>query len=449
MSEIFTNILTIIGQQKKAQAEASGVALGINTFKVGDGNGVYYEPNENQTALVNVKYTGTFEAGTQSQIVVNTSAPNEVLYKCFIPADIGGFTIRELGLFDDDGDLILICKLPAQDKFALASGVYQPLTFTPKIIYTNPQTQAVLTPASQIVPTISEVSNMIQETIVESVDNISYSEPIKNINGSVLLDFDDSLKVTSGKLGLTNNDSPQIFCINSGNTTNGNSDILSYSGTTLSFKVGTTYDDLLVTYADKSQETLTSLANITGLSTNGSYIVLKEKGDNPVAILSTKVTQGKTFPTSPTDGDYHCLTATDLKSYKRVSGAWVEAQYVPIGTVTVAGSVITVVTTNLYNQNGYDVNIQTQGYRFPGYSNPISKSNSGFTATADGWLAYSIHTVNGNGYVVVYINGQNVGYCGGDGSNLNAGCVPISKGDVVTTYIYTGHTLTLTFYQAK
>lgn len=163
MSETFANKLTIKGQQKKALAEANNTPLNITTFKVGDGNGAYYEPNENQTALVNVKYTGTFTAGTQSQIVVNSSAINEVLYKCFIPADVGGFTIRELGLFDDDGDLILICKLPAQDKFALTSGVYQPLTFTPKIIYTNPQIQAVLTPTSQTLPTVTEVINMITE----------------------------------------------------------------------------------------------------------------------------------------------------------------------------------------------------------------------------------------------------------------------------------------------
>ena len=163
MSEIFANKLTIKGQQKKALAEANNTPLNITTFKVGDGNGSYYEPTETQTALKTTKYTGTFTAGTQSQIVINSSASNEVLYKCFIPADVGGFTIRELGLFDDDGDLILICKLPAQDKFALTSGVYQPLTFTPKIIYTNPQMQAVLTPTSQTLPTVTEVINMITE----------------------------------------------------------------------------------------------------------------------------------------------------------------------------------------------------------------------------------------------------------------------------------------------
>jgi len=198
MSEIFTNILTKIGQQKKALAEASGTALNITTFKVGDGNGVYYEPTENQTALVNTKYTGTFVAGTQSQIVINPAAANEVLYKCFIPADIGGFTIRELGLFDADNNLILICKLPAQDKFALASGLYQPLTFTPKIIYTNPQTQAVLTPTSQVVPTTSEVINLIFENVPETICTL----PMKNTDGTISLEFDTTLKLLSNKLSV-------------------------------------------------------------------------------------------------------------------------------------------------------------------------------------------------------------------------------------------------------
>lgn len=198
MSETFTNKLTIKGQHKKALAETNNRSLNITTFQVGDGNGAYYEPTESQTALKNTKYTGTFIAGTQSQIIANSSATNEVLYKCFIPADVGGFTIRELGLFDKEGDLILICKLPAQDKFALASGLYQPLTFTPKIIYTNPTTSAVLTPTSQIVPTTSEVITMISEYAPKT----EFSKPLINNGDTISLEMDDSLTVLENKLSV-------------------------------------------------------------------------------------------------------------------------------------------------------------------------------------------------------------------------------------------------------
>lgn len=373
MSETFTNKLTIKGQQKKAVAEANNTGLNITTFQVGDGNGTYYEPTENQTLLKNTKYTGTFTAGTQSQIIINPSATNEVLYKCFIPADIGGFTIRELGLFDNDGDLILICKLPAQDKFVLSSGIYQPLTFTPKIIYTNPQINANLTPTSQIVPTTADVINMITEYSPQ----VEFLEPLNMADGGITLDFDETLKINSGKLGVNKANLTQNFCINSGNINNGNADILAYSGTTLSFKIdtGIIYQPLVLTYADKSQETLTNLIDVTGLSTNGTYTVLKEKTSSiAVYLFSIKITQGKTFPISPSNGDYHCLTTTDLKTYKRVNGAWIETQYVVLGTVTVANNVITAVTTKSYNQNGYDINIQTQGYRFPDYTNGINKA---------------------------------------------------------------------------
>ena len=219
------------------------------------------------------------------------------------------------------------------------------------------------------------------------------------------------------------------FCMNSGNLTNGEADLLNYSGTALSFKIGGSYPNLVLTYADKSQEILTSLANITGLSTDGTYTILKEKNSaTAVAVLSSAVTQGKTFESSPTNGDYHCLTATGLQTYKYVSGTFVETQYVPIGTVTVSGGVITSVLTNPYNQNGYDVNIYTiKQYKYD-YANPVSKSTgTTYTADCDGILfvcrssSYDVPvlTIDGTAYGVGWTSSQ-----GSSGSDF----VPIVKG---------------------
>ena len=46
------------------------------------------------------------------------------------------------------------------------------------------------------------------------------------------------------------------------------------------------YEPLQVTYADGSQEVLTSLPDITGLSVDGTYTVLKEKGQNPTSVAT-------------------------------------------------------------------------------------------------------------------------------------------------------------------
>jgi len=224
------------------------------------------------------------------------------------------------------------------------------------------------------------------------------------------------------------------------------------TATNIFFKVGSSYTNLALTYADKTQETLTNLTSLTGLSTNGTYTILKEKGSNPIAVLSSKVTQGKVFPATPVDGDYHCLTVNDLKTYKYVSGAWGETQYVPLGNCTIADGVITSVATNAYNQNGYDVNYITlnnlTGYRFPAYSKGISKCQSvSYTADCDGWIFAQVRANGIGGYVT--INSLEVGRIGTAGSALDCSFfIPVSKGDIY--YFYgNGGADVLTFYPAK
>ena len=154
----------------------------------------------------------------------------------------------------------------------------------------------------------------------------------------------------------------------------------------------------------------------------------------PVCQLKNQITQGKTFPTNPINGDYHCLTATGLRTYKRVAGAWVETQYVPLGTATVASGVISVVNTQGYNRNGYDTNEAS----FP--SNKyidltLGASGSTYTAPADGWLVLQM------GYVAdKYIDLWNVTNKTGSivssassGSSLRT-TIPCKKGDVIIVY---------------
>ena len=355
MSETFTNKLTIKGQQKKAVAEANNTGLNITTFQVGDGNGAYYEPTENQTALKNTKYTGTFTAGTQSQILVNSSATNEVLYKCFIPADVGGFTIRELGLFDNDGDLILICKLPAQDKFSLSSGLYQPLTFTPKIIYTNPTTSAVLTPTSQIVPTTSEVTNMIQtsvtqmETVVTELQT-TVTQQIENITASVNTSINQSVF-------------PR-FTVNASqiNSSTGQPNFLSGSGTSTLTLNASAANPLIASFANGTLKTLTAnlTADMTGLT--GTFLIRLNNYNSPALSVYTP---SYVFiqPTAPASTINYKWLDTSVKPFvwKTYNGtAWVKETDTPaysdvlLGVVTVASGTITNIIHYPLNHNFVD-----------------------------------------------------------------------------------------------
>ena len=293
MSEIFQNILTIIGQQKKALAEAGTTPLNITHFKVGDSNGEYYTPLETQTNLVNSRYTGYFTEGSLSQILVNPAAQNEVLYKCCIPVDVGGFTVRELGLFDSNNNLILICKLPAQDKFALESGLYQPLTFTPKIIYTNPLTQGVLTASSLIIATqvfvteqITQTSEQINGDLSDHITDPNAHSAIfaqkANISGSSARVFNVAYAtqynnaVPLGQINTFLNFTP--YSVNSGAVdSNGYASFISKVDNATA-KLSATVIPIILTYPEGTQEIISADTTI-GPLTNGNPVFIKEKGN--------------------------------------------------------------------------------------------------------------------------------------------------------------------------
>lgn len=226
------------------------------------------------------------------------------------------------------------------------------------------------------------------------------------------------------------------FSLLNGNLSSGESDLMAFSGSTLSFKIGGSYAPLNWVCANGTIESVTSLPNITGLSTNGTYNVVKEYAATNAIATASKVTQGKTFPTTPADGDYHCLVASGINTYKRISGNWVETQYIDLGTVTIAGSVITSVTSKPYLQNGFDINAASQGFKMPNLSSVVSKVwNTTYNAECDGWIFVSSVTsnvVNSTLTINSLVVWQNTSGANGD---INTGFIPIAKG---STYIATG-----------
>ncbi|RNB72186.1 phage tail protein [Brevibacillus panacihumi] len=117
MAENFYTIVTNIGKAKIANATALGTKVNIVQMAVGDGNGVYYNPTENQTSLRHEVWRGSINS-----IKPDEQNPYWVVTEIVIPSDVGGFTIREVGVFDDQGDLIAVGKYPETYKPVLADG---------------------------------------------------------------------------------------------------------------------------------------------------------------------------------------------------------------------------------------------------------------------------------------------------------------------------------------
>lgn len=122
MSEQFYSIVTDAGDRAIADAIKTGTTKTLKYLAVGDAGGAYYEPAKSQTALRAEKWRGkvsvTADPGNQKRVVITAT----------IPSSIGGFSIREAGIFDEAGILMAVSKQPLSDKVLPESGAAKDVT---------------------------------------------------------------------------------------------------------------------------------------------------------------------------------------------------------------------------------------------------------------------------------------------------------------------------------
>ncbi|WP_291968801.1 phage tail protein, partial [Candidatus Symbiopectobacterium sp.] len=117
MSNKYFALLTNIGAARLASATALGSRLDITHMAVGDGGGVLPTPNPSQTKLINE----TRRAAINS-LRIDPNSTNQIIAEQVIPENEGGFWIRELGLFDAEGNLIAVANCPETYKPQLQEG---------------------------------------------------------------------------------------------------------------------------------------------------------------------------------------------------------------------------------------------------------------------------------------------------------------------------------------
>ncbi|WP_053143705.1 phage tail protein [Erwinia billingiae] len=117
MTQKYYAIVTNLGAAKIANAAALGTKLNITQMAVGDGNGSLPTPTATQTALVHENRRAAVNA-----LSVDPANPSQIVAEQIIPETDGGFWIREMGLFSEDGTLIAVCNTPETYKPALQEG---------------------------------------------------------------------------------------------------------------------------------------------------------------------------------------------------------------------------------------------------------------------------------------------------------------------------------------
>ena len=116
MTEFFA-LLTDAGLAKIANAQVLGATVRWTSMAVGDGNGAAATPRQSATALVHE----TYRAGLNT-LAIDDANPNWLVAELVIPPETGGWTIREAGIVDADGDLVAIANVPDTYKPQLSQG---------------------------------------------------------------------------------------------------------------------------------------------------------------------------------------------------------------------------------------------------------------------------------------------------------------------------------------
>lgn len=107
----YYSIITNRGKELEAEALASGRLIVLTHFVVGDSNGRQVKPDPAQIRLINETYRGDI-----AELVVSPEQSTQLMAKIVLPTGIGGFTVREVGLMTDAGELYAVANCPSIDK---------------------------------------------------------------------------------------------------------------------------------------------------------------------------------------------------------------------------------------------------------------------------------------------------------------------------------------------
>jgi len=222
---------------------------------------------------------------------------------------------------------------------------------------------------------------------------------------------DDSHAVNKGQiddlsadLAADINKSGTRFCVKSGNVTDGQGDLFSYSVLTITPQIGGVYANLVISDYTGNNTTISSVApstlNLTGNSDGTYNIFINSTGG--LYILNNTIYRQPTRPTMVVN-DIWLDTSKDSFACIKYSGiADVEFLDVPLGEVTISGGLITVIETFAFNQNGYNVNAQTTLAPGTNFSASVSNmSMPNYTAgVSKSWA--TVYQADTNGYVYVW-----------------------------------------------
>ena len=159
MSAKFQTVITTAGAAKLAAATApGGRKVNITTMAVGDGGGKLPVPDAGQTGLIHEVWRHALNKISQDK-----RNSNYIIAELVIPPEVGGFWMRELGLYDDAGTLIAVANMAESYKPALAEGSGRSQTCRMVIIVSSVTSVALTIDTTTVMATQDYVDDKIAE----------------------------------------------------------------------------------------------------------------------------------------------------------------------------------------------------------------------------------------------------------------------------------------------
>lgn len=155
MASTYFTVVTDSGTRKMLEALDKGEKLSITEFAVGDGGGRFYTPAMNAKELKNEVWRGPVNA-----CYISEESENLLIIESVIPSDTGGFTIREMGVFDKDGTLIAICNTPDTQKVKVSDGVVHELDLSMEIALANTDSVELIVDPTVVMATKKDIERL-------------------------------------------------------------------------------------------------------------------------------------------------------------------------------------------------------------------------------------------------------------------------------------------------
>ncbi|EOL8717323.1 phage tail protein [Escherichia coli] len=155
----FKTIITDTGTKKLAQAAApDGKPVRLTHMAVGDGGGTLPTPDSKQTRLVHEVWRHTV-----NRVILDATHQNRIIAELVIPPETGGFWIREIGVFDEHGDLIAVGNTAESYKPTVAEGSGRAQTFRTILTVSSTATVALTVDNTMVMATVDYVDDKLKE----------------------------------------------------------------------------------------------------------------------------------------------------------------------------------------------------------------------------------------------------------------------------------------------